>query len=216
MVDLGTGDEFDLPEAALLDQTYLRLGPGDGRPGEDWWTYARHTVPGTLELLALDLPDSVVIFNDDHVERHGADMLREAGRRNLLRETADDHVEIDGVQVLTGSVHMASTALVLRDVVRRTTGEPHLPDGVLVAVPDSHRLLYHVPRDSDLPTALNAMISFTVDLYVDGPGPISPHVYWWDDGEFVQVTDIAEDDTVTVNVVGEFEDMVNRVVSPSH
>ena len=64
-------DEFDVPTEELLDRTYLRLYDVAGLPPVDWLSYGREPFPGVRELLALDLPDTVSMFNDDRVQRHG-------------------------------------------------------------------------------------------------------------------------------------------------
>ncbi|SDM52573.1 DUF1444 domain-containing protein [Allokutzneria albata] len=206
-------DEFDVPTADLLDRTYLRLYDAAGLPPVDWLSYAREPFPGVRELLALDLPDTVSMFNDDRVERHGLDVLREAGLRNLRQVTPDQHTVYDGVQILMGSVYMASTALVLDDVIRRTTGEQDLPNGVLVAMPFRNQLLYHVPRDHGIIESLNAMASLALNGFADEVGPISPYVYWWDNGVFQQLTKHDEQEkTIEVHVDGGFAEVFRRLV----
>jgi hypothetical protein len=207
-------DVFDVPTEELLDRTYLRLYEADGLPEAGWWTYGREAFPGVVELLALDLPDSVATFNDEQVARHGLAELRAAGLRNLRREEAEDRVTHDGVEILAGSMFLASTVLVLRDVVLRTTGEASLPNGVLVAVPFRHQLMYHVPRDGGVVEALNAMVGIAAHTYGTEVGPISPHVYWWREGEFHQLTHMT-DDRIEVRVEGEFADVFARLFPES-
>ena len=201
---------FDLPEDVLFSRTYLRLMEGF-RPGPDWWRYALETVPGTLEVVVLDHPELMAVFNDEQVARRGHDRLRAAGLRNLAREEPDAQA-IDGVIALTGSDYTASTALVLPDMIARVTGETEFPNGVLVSVPERQILTYHIPRDESLHTALQTMIGITLGEFDDGHKPISRHVYWWYAGEFTKVTGLAEDGTVNVHVDGPFGEVVERVL----
>jgi hypothetical protein len=207
-------DVFDVPTEDLLDRTYLRLYEADALPDAPWWSYAREPIPGVLEMLALDLPDSVATFNDEQVTRHGLARLREAGLHNLRRETAEDRATYQGVEILVGSMYLASTALVLREVLLRTTGEASLPNGVLVAVPFRHQLLYHVPRDEGVVEALNTMAALAAAGYEKELGPISPHVYWWRDGEFHQVTH-REDGGIAIRVEGDFAELFSRLFPES-
>ncbi|MFB9905597.1 hypothetical protein [Allokutzneria oryzae] len=205
-------DPFAVPTEELLSRTYLRLYDADGLPDVDWLSYAREPVPGVLELLALDQPDTVSTFNDDRVRQHGLEVLREAGLRNLRREVVEDRAEKNGVQLLMGSVYLASTALILDEVVQRTTGETELPNGVLVAMPFRNQLLYHVPRDQGMVEALEAMTGLAIAGHSEEVGPISPHVYWWNKGEFQQVTYHDEQDrTIEVRVVDGFADVFSRL-----
>ncbi|MFL6119968.1 hypothetical protein [Actinophytocola sp.] len=204
-------DEFDVPTDDLLERTYLRLYEAGALPSGNWWTYGREALPGVLELLALDLPDSVATFNDEQVAKHGLDRLRTAGLANLRREEADERATHEGVEILVGSMFMASTVLVLREIVLRTTGEAHLPNGVLVAVPFRHQLLYHVPRDGGVVEALNTMAGNAAAGYDTEVGPISPHVYWWQDGHFQQITHRDSDGRIEVHLEGGFGEVFTRL-----
>ena len=219
MVDLGfdnpddpaldSTDIFDVSEDQLLSRTYLRLMEGF-RPGPDWWQYALETVPGTLEVVVFDYPELLSILTDEQVAQYGHERLRAAGFANLAREEPDAEV-IDGVYCLTGSVYTASTALVLPDMIARTSGETEFPNGVLVSVPERTVLLYHVPRDESMHEAVQSMVGMTVGAFDDGHKPISKHLYWWNRGEFSAITRFGEDDTVEIHIDGEFADAFNRV-----
>lgn len=219
MVDLGfnnpqdpvgaDGFGFDAPDEELFSRTYLRLM--EFRPTPDSWQYALETVPGTVEVVMLDLPELMVTFNDEEVARRGHDRLRAAGLRNLARERPESQV-IDGVYVLTGSDYTASTALVLPEMIANISGETEFPNGVLVSMPERQILTYHLPRDESLHVALQTMINLTLDEFDEGHKPISRHIYWWYQGEFTKVTSFAEDKTVNVHVDGPFGDVVERVL----
>ncbi|MGB3441876.1 MAG: hypothetical protein WBA97_24285 [Actinophytocola sp.] len=219
MVDLGFDNVtdpgrdsvgFDAPDEELFSHTYLRLMEGF-RPEPDWWRYALETVPGTLEIVMLDLPEMMVTFNDEEVARRGHDRLRAAGLRNLAKERPQAQL-VDGLYVLTGSDYTASTALVLPEMIVNVSGETEFPNGVLVSMPERQLLTYHIPRDESLHIALQAMINVTLDEFDEGHKPISRHVYWWYRGEFTMVTSFDEDGTVNVHVDGPFGDVVERVL----
>ena len=220
MVDLGFDNPadppgtdsfgFDAPDDELFSHTYLRLMEGF-RPEPDWWRYALETVPGTLEIVMLDLPELMVTFNDAEVARRGHDRLRAAGLRNLAKERPDAQV-VDGVHVLTGSDYTASTALVLPEMIANLSGETEFPTGVLVSMPERQILTYHLPRDESFHAALQTMINITIDEFDEGHKPISRHVYWWYRGEFEMITSFEEDGMVNVHVDGPFGDVVERVL----
>ncbi|MFC4853260.1 hypothetical protein [Actinophytocola glycyrrhizae] len=216
MVDLGfdnpgdpVPDSAELSEDQLLSRTYLRLLEGV-RPGPDWWRYALETVPGTLEVVVFDYPELVTILNDEQVAWYGHERLCAAGLANLAREEPD--VELIGaVHCLTGSVHTASTALVLPDMIARACGETEFPDGVLVSMPERTVLLYHVLRDESVHDAIQAMAAMTVGAFDDGHKPVSRHLYWWDRGRFTSITSFEPDGTVNVHIDGGFADVFERV-----
>ncbi|MBB4912008.1 hypothetical protein [Actinophytocola algeriensis] len=201
------GAEMSVDQA--LSRTYLRLMEGF-RPGPDWWQYALETVPGTLEVVVFDYPVLVSILTDEQVARYGHERLCAAGLANLAREEPDVEV-IGAVHCLTGSVHTASTALVLPAMIARASGETEFPNGVLVSMPERSVLLYHVLRDESMHDAIESMVAMTGGAFDDGHKPISRHLYWWNRGEFSAITRYGEDDTVEIHVDGEFADAFHRV-----
>jgi hypothetical protein len=170
--------ELDGPTEQLLDRILVRLRPAEDSPVE-WWNYASEVAPGLLIVLALDYPDHVAILNDGQVERHGRDQLLEAGFTNLTGQLPGSYAEGNGVYVLTGGDFVASTALIMPYVVETFTGTPDYPHGVLVAMPEHHTLIFHVPHDGPGTRYALAEIARLAAEFHDGdPNPISPYVYW--------------------------------------
>ena len=188
-----TNDEL---EAAL----YLRLADAASVPAPDGLAHARVVVPGLLEVLSVDLGDSVVTPSRDELATRGA--LGEQlgrGRANLLSLLAADGPEAvivgDGTAgrfatVTDASFFTASLALVLPEMVRRFTGEEHGARGTLVAVPGRHRLLYRPVDGRDAGEALRRMFDASRVDYRDAPGPLSPNVFWVRNNRWVPVTSL--------------------------
>ena len=129
---------------------------------------------------------------------------------------ADERNDIQGVQVLLGeSVYLASTLLILPEMVLRTTGEAMLPNGVLAAAPSRNVLMYHVPRDGQVITAIEAMANMARHDYESSVGPVSPHVYWWQDGSFSQITHDEADGGIAVHIEGDFAEVFTRLTEES-
>lgn len=172
----------DEVEAAL----YLRLVDPGSVPDPDLLGYARQVAPGLLEVLAVDLPDSVVpLRRDDLVGLGTLRELLERGRENLRGLLAGEDT---AAQTITGpggpltlvtspSYFTASLALVLPDAVERFTGEVDRGDGVLVAVPDRHELLYLVIDDRRAAEALEEMSAMARWAYDRASGALSPEVF---------------------------------------
>jgi hypothetical protein len=180
----GGASELDGPTEQVLDRVYARLRPADGSP-DGWWTYAREIAPGLLMVLALDHPDHVAILNDDQVQRHGFDRLLDAGMDNLCRQLPESYATADGVYILSGGAYVGSMVLVMPWVVEAITGVLDLPYGALVAMPNHGTLVFHVLRDgAGARYALGEIARVAAQCYedTDGPGPLSPTVYWWRPG----------------------------------
>ena len=54
--------------------------------------------------------------------------------------------------------------------------------GVVAAVPNRHTLLWHPIVDPSALRAIDALVVMAANLCAEGPGSISPHLYWWKDG----------------------------------
>jgi len=202
----------------VLAHTYLRLMPDDFAPDRRSFSYVRDPAPGLAEVLALDRPDTVVLFTDEHVERFGLAALREAGLANLIAEPIGDHQVLAGMEgaplhvVMGHSFFTASKALVLRDVLRQTVGDDDAPYGVLVCMPFRHQLAFHVVRDRAVLPAVQSMTTFAPSGYGDGAGPVSPFVYWWRDGEFRQLSHVDDGGGLRVEADEEFGAVLNAVM----
>jgi hypothetical protein len=192
-------DPVDEAPDVLLRHAVLRLIPDDYMPPEVWqsFQYARPLAEGLFESIALDQPDAIRILNDREVERVGLEALRAAGRANLIAEPVEHYVSHrSGGPVVHGlggeSMFVASKALVLGEVHQTLLGTPAPDDGILVAVPSRHHLVFHPIQDSTVVPAINQLMSFALNAYrdPDNPGLMSPRVYWWQAGTLTSITTI--------------------------
>jgi hypothetical protein len=181
-------------------------------------TYARELAPGLVEVLALDLPDSVAVFRDEHVESCGGLLaLRAVGMVNLAAEPVEHHKVVhtpEGAELhaFTGnSMFVASKVLLLEQLLGEVVGLTETPDGVLVALPNRHELVLHVPRDASAVHALHTLAAYTAETFAETPGPLSPFVYWWRKGTFIQVTDTDSAGGIRVDVPAELGEVLARL-----
>ena len=193
----GKGDES---AEELLRDVHARLLPVDSFSPElaEAMRYARVVADGLVFAYALDQPTTVRILTDNDVERAGLEDLGRAAYANLmLVPVAHEEVSIEGrakLHSLYGdSPFVSSKALFLSEAARQVTGEP-LPDaGALVVVPNRHLLAYHPITDGSVTDALNGLASYALGAYEDGPGALSPRVYWWHRGRLTSLTVIDHD-----------------------
>ncbi|WP_371778696.1 immunity 49 family protein [Streptosporangium subroseum] len=179
----------------LLRQSYLRLLPGDAFAGDaaDHFRYAQPVAEDLLLALALDAPTSVRILSDVDVTRAGLDELWAAGRANLLGEPVK-HTETRGpsgalLYSVSGDSHfVASKALVLPELAQVVTGRGLPEAGALVAVPTRHLLTFHPIVDGTVVDAVNDLSDYALGAYRDGPGSLTPRLYWWHRGRLVCLT----------------------------
>ncbi|WP_338694837.1 immunity 49 family protein [Streptomyces sp. Q6] len=180
----------------LLARTCLRLvAPGtlsaaDAAAG---FGYLRGVADGLHLALALDAPTSVRLLTDEDVARAGADELWAAARRNLVRAPMrSEEVRLDGHPVLYSvygdSPFVSSKALVLPEVVAEVTGRRMPEAGALVVVPTRHLLAFHPIVDGSAADAVNDLATYAFRAHQDGPGSLSPRVYWWHGGRLTSLT----------------------------
>lgn len=175
-------------------RTFSRLYERDSVPDLTGFPH-REFAPGLVELLALDLPEAVVVYNDERAAAHGGtEQLWEWGRANLRREPVErrERIELpDGgwFDVLLGSsVYTASRALLLPWLAAEVSGEEAGRHGWLLSVPHRQQVVWHLVRDLSVLPTVAAMAEFAAAGYGDSPGPLSPHVYWWDGSSYRQLT----------------------------
>jgi hypothetical protein len=207
---------FDtMTRAELYAATYPRLmSSQDLRQVQV--TYAREVAEGIREVLNVDLPESVATFLDEHVERFGPlEDLRRAGLANLRTVTFDQHevLEHQGgrVDILLGdSMFVASTLVVLPEVLAGLGLPAPGPRGVFVAVPFRHQLAFHVLQDATAIPSLNVMAAFARAGFDDAPGPVSPDVFWWRDGSLDKLT-VNDPDGIRIDVGPELADVLDEL-----
>ncbi|MFI0895513.1 hypothetical protein [Streptomyces sp. NPDC020983] len=183
-----------------LHGVYLRLVAEESIPAQarDRFGYLRPLAPDLLAGIALDTPDEVRVLSDREVALVEWDTLLAAARANLLREPVGyDTVALPGGAVLhilghPESVFAASKLLVLEEAVR-AAGGPAIPDeGVLLVVPNRHNLVFHPLDGPHVAEAVNALAQFGQGAYEDGPGRLSPRVFWWRAGALTSITHFDE------------------------
>jgi len=179
-----------------------------------------HRVPadGLIETLVYDLPGSVRTVPPDHVRKWGveADELFQIGLANVKAEPPPARQTFDVgkgavLQALVGdSFFTASHALFLEEHLN-----PLPPFGALLAVPHRHAVLFHPIENMRVIGAVNSMIPITFGMYQEGPGSLSPGLYWWRSGTFTLLPTKVSAQSITFSPPEVFvNDVLNRVPEP--
>jgi hypothetical protein len=213
---ISPGNDIEaLPEEQLLDLVHLRLQAFD-----DGLHAIEELIPSVPTVLAVDLPTLVTVPQTAYWDaRGGVARWTEVGRRNLAALVGADDIEYHRVQqgetefgVLLGeSFFTASLALDLDDVIRRYDGAADLSNGVLVAVPNRHQLVWRAVDSASVIPSLNGMIAFTIMGYDEGAGPLSRHVYWRHQGRWEQITAM-DGDQLVVQVSAELQAVLEELL----
>ncbi|MFH2007884.1 MAG: hypothetical protein ABI333_14975 [bacterium] len=178
----------------------VRLFPTDAlEPSDPPTVVARPVAEGLAAVLAYDLPSTVASVSPEALAPWGRteDELFDLALDNVRKEQPPDkeHAEVErGVVLrsLAGDSFFVASHLLLID--RQLPGE--LPYGALVSVPTRHLVLYHAIRDARVLVAINALIPQTHRLYQQGPGSLSPNLYWYHKGDYLLLPTRMSDGTV--------------------
>jgi hypothetical protein len=152
------------------------LGGHDPNPPVSW-----EVAPGLVAAFVYDLPTTVSTVSAAHIGGWGK-------TRHELLEIAKDNVRTDPIdtQLIDGGgasapragvadhFFAASHAFLIDELL--PAGASH---GAVVAVPHRHALLYAPIVDLGVVQAINTIIPIAVSLFQQGPGSISPGLYWW-------------------------------------
>jgi hypothetical protein len=207
----------EMSEEELMSSVYVRLveSASLGQLGRDDVEYASEVAPGVLRLLVVDLPETVVTPAQSRLEeRAPLPRLLDQGWRNLHglldREVFElDTLEHEGAafSILLGESMMTATlVLMLPEVIERWAPGSRLDRGAFVCLPYRHQLAFHVIDDPEQALkTLMVMPQFAVRGFSDGTGPLSPHTYWWRDGELHQLTTFEDDGRIALTVPPELE-----------
>jgi hypothetical protein len=182
--------------AAARPHLKVRLYPRDTFRGDADQFVVRDIADDLCAVLCFDLPSNVVTVNAESLGRWGcsADEVWYQALANLRRtERGDiDDVDVGGavLKAMTGdSFFVASNLLLLGDLLGE---EPRW--GALAAVPNRHTLVFHPILDMSALRAIDAMVVMASGMCSEGPGSISPNLFWWRDGVLRTLPTVEQDD----------------------
>lgn len=187
-------DRFENDFEAAREVLKVRLYPSD-MPNRDFMVF-REPADGLIAALVYDLPQSVASVHKDHAEKWGKseDELFALGLENVKAEglIQPSIVEVPGGATVTaltgGSFFTASHLLFLSDYLK-----PENELGAVACVPHRHTVMFHPIQDEMAVSAMNALIPAAFGMFQEGPGSISPYLYWYHDGKLQrQPTEITD------------------------
>jgi hypothetical protein len=142
--------------------------------------------PELVAVLAADLPTTVTTISKDLAEPWNVpiDELFAIATEHMAAELPT--YERSSVPVAGGSVLetlSGDTFFVASQIVRFADFAAAPPNGVLVSLPNRHLLVWH-PIETAAATiqAVQAMIPTGLNAFQEGPGSLSPDLYWWHRG----------------------------------
>jgi len=154
------------------------LGGMDPRPPSSW-----ELAPGLTAVFVYDLPTTVQSASETHVESWGKsrDELLSAALENVRADAVEVKPLAEGASAPVACVadhfFAASHALLLGERL-----PPQAKGSAVFAVPNRHALLYAPLVDLGIVESINRLIPIAGSMFEQGPGSISPSLYWWREG----------------------------------
>ena len=176
----------------------------------------REDLEGTVTTLVLDLPSSIRNVQPDEAKSWDKNYhdLFDLGLENVWKNCQPERREETippGVRVMfltSDNFFVASHALLLER-------HPQLIGryGSLVAIPHRHILICHPIENANVVEAVNHLIFFAHGMEKEGPGSISPFLYWYRDGQFRTLPYVLNPDKKAIEFTppDEFVQLLNEV-----
>jgi hypothetical protein len=177
---------------------------------------ARHLAPGLLAVVARDLPETVEAVPREQAATWGIhdDELFRMGYANVADQ---DHPQVQTRRLDPG---FELTTLSSESFFTTTNGlwpdrylQVYSATGALVGVPHRHTVLLHPIRDFSALYAINLMLVSLGRMYRQGPGALSPSLYWWRPGSFTLLPGDVVDGQVRFSPPSEFVQVLNQLAN---
>lgn len=176
---------------------------------------ARIDLPGTVTTLVFDLPRSVRTVVRDEADRWNLSdsELFEIALANLRK--LEDMPRVEAMEFGEGiilyafagdSFLTASIALVIKDYPE-ILGE----HGALVGVPTRHIAVVYPVQDLGVVPAINQIIPMLARIEREGPGSISPHLYWYFNGAYMLLPYRLTDKSIDFQPPDAFVEVLNNL-----
>jgi hypothetical protein len=159
----------------------VRLYPGaelgglDPKPPASW-----EFAPGLTAVYVYDLPTTVKTASETEIEQWGKSQeeLLSAALENVRADEVDVQPLAEGpagpIACVADHFFAASHAFLLGERL-----PPEASGSAVFAVPHRHALLYAPLVDLSVAESINSLILAATAMFQQGPGSISPSLYWW-------------------------------------
>jgi hypothetical protein len=177
----------------------------------------RQELPGTISALVFDLPSSIRNVTPEEIKTWGKSEteLFRIGLANVMENCIPDVSEQELGEGITltlfsdESFFVASHALLLEE-------HPECLGtfGTLVGIPHRHVMLAFPIQDARVLQAIHMMIPIIAGMERDGPGSISPLLYWYKNGEYTNLPYRIDKNTLNFTPPEDFVEMLNLLGGP--
>jgi hypothetical protein len=167
-----------------------------------------------VAVLAADLPTTVSTIGEKMAEAWGVPPpeLFAAAAEHMADEVPGYEHKV--VQFGAAIMHdlVGDSFFVASQIVRFADLADPPAGGALVALPNRHHLLWHGIESMDATVQLvQVMLQVAAKLYQDGPGSITPDLYWWRAGELTLLPSRIDGGQIQFAPPDAFVELLNRL-----
>jgi hypothetical protein len=161
-------------------------------------------------MLVLDLPSVVRSVSRLEAARWGSslDALWAIGLANVkAQDTPEQGLLDDGAVMLSGdSFFVAAWALMLESRL-----DPVPEHGAVFVVPNRHTMVLKPVLDTSILPSCRSLLVFADNMFRQGPGSISPSLYWWRQGTIAHLRGRVRPGGVDFMPSDDFMDILNSL-----
>jgi hypothetical protein len=185
----------------------------------DWASMSVPTVyeelaEGFVAALVYDLPDRIGSVHPDHAAAWNVSQqdLFEIGLANVRANDLVKHAHTDlpkggTLQHLIGDTFFAASHALFLD--EYLPADNHW--GAVVAMPHRHAVFFHPIANLSVVPSINALIFLADKMFQDGPGSISPSLYWFRAGGFTLLPARISKKSIEFHPTAEFVEMLSEL-----
>jgi hypothetical protein len=171
---------------------------------------SRAVTEDIIAMLVFDMPQAISSVKPEQtaVWNKTSDELLELGLHNIRENYPFSVTHLDAKIVLKAVLqdHFFGSNIILD-----MESHPELigTHGTLLAVPHRHTSIFHPIEDKSVILAINMMIPMAYGMNHEGPGSISPHLYWYRQGKFVNLPYTVDQQKLSFQPPAEFVAMLD-------
>ena len=176
----------------------------------------REYIPDVISVLVIDNPESISTVGWSTIKpwEMSLDAIFE---RALANVKASDRPKITKIEITEGleltvflsdSFFMTTHALFL-DSFEECVGT----FGTLIGIPHRHAMLCYPINDVSVVSVLSNLVIAVYSMHNEGPGSISPFLYWYTGDDYIQLPYAIDDNQMTFLPPPEFVDLLDTIAS---
>ncbi len=178
----------------------------------------REDLEGTISAIVFDLPKAIKnvtpeqakLWNkaDDELFAIGLENIRKKAEVEITRQEAGGGLSFIG---LTGNNFLSASHVLLLDQQPQCVGKY----GAIVGIPTRHIVLCYPIENLEVARIIQKMIPVIISLEKEGPGSISPELFWYRNGKFTRLPYRLSSKELSFIPPDEFVDLLNKLPKPA-